>query len=149
MATGRRNTTQRRAIFSAFERHDRPLSPQEVLAAAQEQVPTLGIATVYRTLKLMVDDGALVQVEIAGEPPRYELAGKRHHHHFHCQSCGRLFEVEGCLEAFRQLTPPGFELSGHDLMLSGRCRQCVAAGRRPRDPGATGVELPADRDARS
>ena len=121
-----RNTAQRRAIIAAFEQANRPLSPHEALAAAQRENAGLGIATVYRTIKLLVADGRLVPVELPGEPPRYELAGKHHHHHFHCRTCGRLYEVEGCLDAIRKLTPAGFELEGHDTLLFGRCAHCVA-----------------------
>lgn len=117
--------------MAAFEATDRPLSPEEVLTKARQQVETLGIATVYRTLKLLVEEQWLVPVELPGEAARYERAGKHHHHHFHCRQCGRLFEVEGCLEAFRTLTPAGFELEGHDMLLFGRCADCIRTKPSP------------------
>ena len=49
-----RSTRQRTAIRDALEAAQRPLLPQEVLDAAQAQVPSLGIATVYRNLKQLV-----------------------------------------------------------------------------------------------
>lgn len=124
-----RKTSQREAITGAFTETERPLSPQEVLDAAQGEVPGMGIATVYRNIKRLTAEGWLVPVEIAGEPTRYERAGKRHHHHFHCQVCDRVFEVHGCVDTIRQLTPRGFELLGHDLVLMGRCAECVKQGR--------------------
>ena len=59
-----RNTRQRQAIRRIFEEVDRPLSPQEVLPAAQSYVPGLGIATVYRNLKALVTDGWLESVAL-------------------------------------------------------------------------------------
>src|SRR5690606_18565847 len=53
----RRDTAQRRALRAAFERADRPLSPAELLAAAQSDVPGLGLATVYRTVRALLDEG--------------------------------------------------------------------------------------------
>ena len=70
-----RSTTQRAAIRAAFAATDRPLSPQEVLAAARAQVPTLGPATVYRTLNALAAAGTLIPVTFPGEPARYEVAG--------------------------------------------------------------------------
>ena len=88
--------------------------------------PGLGIATVYRTLKALVEEGALTQVELPGEPPRYETHGKRHHHHFHCRACDRVYELEGCPEGLRSLTPAGFSLESHEVVLYGRCAACSA-----------------------
>ncbi|HYU33631.1 MAG TPA: transcriptional repressor [Thermoanaerobaculia bacterium] len=120
-----RDTQQRRAIRSAIERADRPLSPREVLDQAEPQSPGLGIATVYRTLKSGVEGGWLQAVELPGEAPRYEPTGKEHHHHFHCRSCDRVYEIEGCPDDLRHLTPPGFALEAHEIVLYGRCAECA------------------------
>ena len=115
-----RDTRQRRAIRRVFETSGRPLSTREVLAAAHRQAPTLGLATVYRNLKALVDDGLLVAVDVPGEPARYEPAGKRHHHHFRCRRCDRLFELGGCRKPVPR-APKGFVVESHELLLYGRC----------------------------
>lgn len=120
-----RKTNQREAIVRAFENSEGPLSPQEVLDAARKVVPTLGIATVYRNIKLLIENKAIVPVQIPGEPPRYEVAGKDHHHHFHCRQCDRVFEVHGCDGLVLSLTPEGFLLEAHDLTLMGLCAECA------------------------
>jgi Fur family transcriptional regulator, ferric uptake regulator len=122
----KRDTQQRRAIDRAIGESGRPLSPREVLDAARAHCPGLGIATVYRTLKALVEEGALAQVELPGEPPRYEATGKRHHHHFHCRACDRVYELDGCPEGLRNLTPAGFALESHEVVLYGRCAECAA-----------------------
>lgn len=122
----KRDTQQRRAIRAAIDDANRPLSPREVLESARRGSPGLGIATVYRTLKTWVEEGGLTQVDLPGEPPRYETTGKQHHHHFHCRRCGRLFELEGCPEDLQRLTPRGFALEAHEVVLYGRCAECTA-----------------------
>src|SRR3954463_2966243 len=102
MATSRQ-TRQRQAIRDAIGDAGNPLSPREILEHAQSRVTGIGMATVYRTLKLLADAGVVQAVEIPGEPARYELAGKDHHHHFYCNSCGKVFEVEGCVGDFSSL----------------------------------------------
>ncbi|RMH15389.1 MAG: transcriptional repressor [Acidobacteria bacterium] len=124
----RRKTQQRAAIHKAIERADRPVGPQEILSAAQADVPALGIATVYRNLRRLVADGILRVVELPGAPSRYELAGKEHHHHFHCRACDRVFEVDDCPGSIADLTPTGFRLEAHDITLYGRCRDCAGEG---------------------
>ena len=54
-----RNTRQRTAIRDAIALANRPLLAQEVLDAAQNQVPGLGIATVYRNIKSLVEEDVL------------------------------------------------------------------------------------------
>ncbi|MBM4188785.1 MAG: transcriptional repressor [Gemmatimonadetes bacterium] len=121
-----RNTRQRAAIRAAFSRARRPLGPTEVLELARQDVDGLGIATVYRTIKSLVDDGWLTAVGLPGEPDRYEPAGLAHHHHFRCKSCDRVFDLEGCVEGLKKLVPKSFQLEGHELILVGRCKQCAA-----------------------
>lgn len=121
-----RNTRQRAIIREVLEKADRPLGAQEVLTEAQEQMEGLGIATVYRTIKGLMEEGWLVPVELPGEPPRYELAGKDHHHHFHCKDCGKMYELEGCVENLKKLIPKGFRITGHEVLLYGACAQCCS-----------------------
>ena len=121
-----RDTQQRRAIRAAFEEAARPLSPQEVLDIAKRRSPGLGIATVYRTIKSLAEIGLLTQVDLPGETPRFETTGKTHHHHFHCRQCDRVYELEGCPEGLARMTPVGFALEAHEVVLYGRCASCAA-----------------------
>jgi Fur family ferric uptake transcriptional regulator len=122
-----RSTRQREVIRDVFRTSDRPLSTQEVLHAAQVHKPGLGIATVYRTIKLLSAAGWIDTVRLPGLPPRYELAGRPHHHHFYCNHCGRAFEVPGSQPLLDALVPSGFVLEHHDLVLYGRCATCALA----------------------
>lgn len=120
-----RRTRQREAIWLTFERAARPLGPQEVLEMARSDVPGLGIATVYRNIKSLVAEGGLRSVELPGAPDRYEVAGKDHHHHFHCRTCDGVFEVETCQGDFDAITPQGFRLEDHEITLYGVCGACM------------------------
>jgi Fur family ferric uptake transcriptional regulator len=119
-----RTTAQRTAIRETIDHADRPLSPQEVLDLASAELPALGIATVYRALKTGVEEGWLTPVDLPNGPTRYEPAGKKHHHHFECTQCSAVFDVEGCPGRLAPLVPPGAELTGHEIILYGRCADC-------------------------
>ncbi len=112
------------AIRQAIEAAHGPLSPAEILKAARKRVAGLGLATVYRTLASMTKAGEIVEVAVAGEPPRFESAGREHHHHFHCRKCARLFEVHACAADLARMTPAGFRLEGHEITLAGLCAAC-------------------------
>ncbi|HMF78242.1 MAG TPA: transcriptional repressor [Bryobacteraceae bacterium] len=125
----RRSTRQKSAIRSAFERTGRPLSAQQVLELAQKEVDGVGIATVYRNIKALLEEGWLSLVELPGSAPVYERAGKRHHHHFQCDHCHRVFELEGCLPSVNKLAGPKFQVRSHEIVLYGLCGDCKR--RRP------------------
>jgi Fur family ferric uptake transcriptional regulator len=125
-----RQTRQRQAIRRAVEDAGAPVSPKEIHELSQRSVAGIGMATIYRAIKTMLDAGELVQVDVPGEAPRYEAAGKSHHHHFHCRKCQRMFELEGCPGDFSRLIPRGFTLEDHNLLLSGVCAGCGRDGAR-------------------
>lgn len=122
-----RQTPQRIAIESEFASAGRPLGPQEILDAARRHVPSLNLATVYRTLNRMVEDRTIRPVQLPGAPPRYELrlVADRHHHHFRCEKCDSLFDLQGCVQGLKKLLPRGFLMKRHDIILYGLCRSCA------------------------
>lgn len=129
-----RRTQQRDSIRRALEDAGRPLSPAEILEFARAGTPSLGIATVYRTIKGLVEQGWAVSVDLPGEPPRFELAGKHHHHHFICRRCDRTFELDGCTGVLPRL-PRGFAVESHEIFLYGSCAECSKAERARRAAG--------------
>ena len=107
------------------------MSPQEVLDSARRAVPRLGLATVYRNLKLLLAEGAIDAIALSGEAPRYEAAQSTHHHHFQCTTCRRVFDMKGCPGDLRRLAPRGFEVAYHELTLYGSCSDCRPHAARP------------------
>ena len=123
----KRRTIQRRAIFESLSMATGPLTPQEVLEHAQKTQPNLGLATVYRTLKLLEQEGKIVTVHIPGESARFELARSDHHHHFCCEACETVYDLKvNCPVA--HLTdnplPGGFAVTDHALTFYGLCPTC-------------------------
>lgn len=124
-----RSTRQKSAIRSAFEGVDRPLSPQQVLQLAQTEVGGLGIATVYRNIKALLEVGWLSAVELPGGAVVYERSGKGHHHHFQCDNCNQVFELSGCVPEVNRLAGPKFQVRAHEIVLYGLCMDCKRADR--------------------
>jgi Fur family ferric uptake transcriptional regulator len=120
-----RNTRQRAAIREALELAQRPLLPQEVLDLAQQGVPGVSMATVYRNLKSLVEEGQARAVNLPGESTRFERAHSHHHHHFQCRACLAVYDIHGCPGELAHLAPKGFVVQDHDLTLYGYCVQCA------------------------
>jgi Fur family transcriptional regulator, ferric uptake regulator len=120
-----RRTAQRTVIAGVIGEAGGPLSVAEILDRAREQLPGLGIATVYRTVRMLEDAGELKTVSLPGEDDRYEPRDRGQHHHFRCRGCGRVFDVPGCALAPRLSLPAGFVVESHEITLYGKCAACA------------------------
>ena len=90
----RLNTTaQREAIVEQFLRTRDHISIDELLSKVRKRHPRVGYATVYRTLKLLVDSGLAIERQFGDGQARYEVVGD-HHDHLICVKCGLILEFE-------------------------------------------------------
>ena len=121
-----RRTKQKEHIRSALDSLRRPLSPAEIFEFARSSCPTISIATVYREIARLLEQGEVAKVSLPGAADRYETkeCASHHHHHFHCDDCGRVFDIEGCSEERHMHLPAGFEVARHEVTYYGNCRDC-------------------------
>ncbi len=122
-----RKTRQRSAVMRVLEGAQGPLSIEELHRLARDWEPLLGLTTVYRHLKNLIQDGEVSEVHLPDQATRVELTRKRHHHHFYCNSCHRVFDVEGTCPAAAldgATLPSGFSVARHELTLYGLCSSC-------------------------
>ena len=122
-----RSTRQRDVIARVLARAPGPLTVAEVHAQAGQELggAGLGIATVYRTLRLLTEQGQIHPVVLGGDT-LYEASGRGHHHHFSCSGCGRVFAFSPCPLSLPSgsLYPGGFLVESHEVTLYGRCPEC-------------------------
>lgn len=125
---GQRQTRQRDAILEVLQEAAGPLTVEEVLERGQVRVQRLGIATVYRTLKLLLDAGSIQAVTLPTGETRYETTTRGHHHHFQCLVCDVVFDFDACpVRILHEGTlPAGFVVEDHDVTLYGTCPDCTA-----------------------
>jgi Fur family ferric uptake transcriptional regulator len=121
----KRKTVQRDAIKEAFLMESRPLRVDEVLQIGRKTVESLNQATVYRNLKTLVESRWLKIIHHPELGVFYERAGKKHHHHFHCHACDRLFDVPGCALQNKSPALPGFVAERHEVFFFGICPSCA------------------------
>ena len=88
-AAGKRVTAQRRLVLDILAAADRHLDASEVYDRAHDRDSRLSLATVYRTLKTLVESGLVRQLHLAGERHYYELDRQDRHAHLVCAACGR------------------------------------------------------------
>lgn len=126
--TAVRQTRQRDAIMRVIAEASGPLSVPEIHQRALETHQGLGIATVYRTLKLLQESAQIQPVILPSGESRFEPSGHGHHEHFQCRRCGEVFDIHACpLDLpHGQKLPGGFIVEDHELTLYGTCPTCAA-----------------------
>lgn len=125
---GLRLTPQRMAIVREVLTHNHPTAT-EVFEAVQDQFPTMGLATVYATLNVMVERGLLRPLAFA-DAIRFDT-NLAPHANLICTQCGQIADFEGCDDILRLLmdrthTAAGFVLEEQRVDLYGRCASCKA-----------------------
>ena len=136
-----KSTRQRDTIADVFFAAGVHLNLDEVLQRAQEQMPGLGYATVYRTMKLLVAAGVAEERHFGEGQTLYELADDvdDHHDHLICRTCGHIFEFEDPeIEARQALVANrhGLRIVAHRLDLWGECEAPVECAYRKSRQGA-------------
>jgi Fur family ferric uptake transcriptional regulator len=134
---GLKTTQQREAIVDAFLRTSGHVALEDLLSSARRKHPSVGLATVYRTVKLLEEAGIAAARHFGPGQTLYEVAeGRAHHDHLICENCGFITEFESeeieTLQnaAARRL---GFNVLRHRHELFGLCEKArgIPDGRCP------------------
>ena len=129
---GRRLTPQRKKVLELFVSIGSGihLSAEEVHHQLVERNAKVSLATVYRTLRLLVEMGLLHELELSEGGHRFELASNENpdHHHLVCVRCGRTeeFESDQVLQAGKLAADRiGFKLIESTLNVRAICPNCM------------------------
>lgn len=122
---GLKMTRQRLLIVEEFFKEGAHVSADELFRNVQKRDSRIGLASVYRTLKSLVDSGLAVERRFLDKSSVFEYNDPTaHHDHLICMRCNQIIEFENAEierlqeQVARQL---GFRLIDHKLELYGVC----------------------------
>jgi Fur family ferric uptake transcriptional regulator len=124
---GVRPTRQRLVVLTELMGERNDVTAQELHERLRARGERLGLATVYRTLGLLADEGVIDALSHHPGELCYRWCGEGHHHHLVCSSCHQVVELEECeLEPWleRIAGEHDFVTTGHRLEVSGLCADC-------------------------
>jgi Fur family ferric uptake transcriptional regulator len=130
LRTRKRNTWQRQAVIEALNDSNEFRSAQKIHMDMVEKGEKVGLATVYRNLRSLAQDGAIDMLMAPDGESLYRRCDlDTHHHHLVCRRCLRSIEVTGSEmeELLNTLVEKhGFADLEHSLEIFGICPQCQA-----------------------
>ena len=124
-----RMTRQRATIAELLDATEDFRSAQQLHEMLRARGETTGLATVYRTLQAMADNGQVDVLRTAdGENVYRRCQRTEHHHHLVCRLCGATIEIDGpTVESWATLvgSTHGFTDIEHTIELFGTCGDCA------------------------
>jgi len=126
---GYRRGGARTALLDLLEQQGCARTVLEIEDELRARDRTVGRASIYRVLDELEQLRLVQRIEVGQGIARYErLAPEHHHHHLVCAECGAVvpFTDDGLERAIERLSSAaGFEVTGHDVVLHGRCPACA------------------------
>lgn len=133
---GLKVTNQRLLVLQVLAEHrDQHMTAEDIFELVKEDYPEIGLATIYRTVQLllemqlvdriMLDDGC-VRYEI-GDSVTGESGSHHHHHHLICRACGNVLAFrDDLLDALEEHIGReiGFHVMDHEVKFYGICKDC-------------------------
>lgn len=120
-----RNSKQRTAVYEELHsRRDHPTA-EEIYLSLKKTNPSISLATVYRNLKQLIEDGKVISVQ--GPREEHYDAFVHQHYHFVCSKCGRVYDFE--IPAISEIDKLAKEYENGDvtsytLLFNGVCNSC-------------------------
>ena len=125
---GHKLTNARLTVLNVLENNDGHLTSAEVLEQVDQIDPSIGRASVFRTLDLLTNLSIIRPTYMnSSMTPTYVLMPDGHHHHIVCTNCNRIIEFENCgLGAIAAELEERLhvKLTGHLLEFYGLCDKC-------------------------
>ena len=122
-------TKQRELILKFLYENVGHFTPEDIYMLIKKEYPdvNIGIATVYRTLTLLENEGIASSISFGAQGKKYELGLKNHHDHLICTSCGEIIEFfDETIEAQQELIAKKFNflMTDHTMKIIGLCEKC-------------------------
>ena len=130
--SARRLTPQRRRILEVLFASHEHLDVEQIRGRAAGAGERVSYATVYRTMRMLVDSGLIKERHFDDGTARYEYVKEgEHHDHLICARCGEVIEFnDDTIEARQEVVASqyGYRMTGHKHEIYGICAACERRG---------------------
>lgn len=120
-------TPARLGVLAALEKADAPLDVSSILTYLNAHHIEADKVTVFRIIHALTDKSIVNPIQFNEGKFRYEYAAKPAHHHFICDNCGKVIDIEGCFIQTMEkdiAQKKGVLVKRHSLEFFGLCADC-------------------------
>lgn len=123
MVNNTRHSKQREAVLALLRSTKTHPTAEWLYSRLKDEFPGLGLATVYRNLRLFEQQGLLQRIDVGDGFDHFD-ADTRNHYHFFCTECRNVIDIDmPCIE-FENELPGGLVAKRHQLVFFGECNMC-------------------------
>jgi Fur family transcriptional regulator, peroxide stress response regulator len=124
----------RDAILALLRRNPTHPTVDWIHQELRKREPRVSLATVYRTLRVLVAEGVLCELPFGAGQSRFGLVKDQNHYHFICDSCGHIHDLPGPRRAGLEAAvakATGNRVIRHTTEFFGTCKTCLAHSASP------------------
>ena len=128
----RKKTKQKSAILRSLWGTNSHPTADWIYNEVRKEIPNVSLGTVYRNLRLLKNEGEILELEFAGHLSRYD-GNTTPHYHFRCVKCGRVIDLDNSVnETLNTSTSKktGLQILYHIIEFRGHCRDCAELSGR-------------------
>ena len=121
-----KRSKQREAIVRVLKRTSSHPTAEWIYEEVKKEIPNIGLATVYRNLRLLKEAGEVSEMVISSETAHFD-GNTNDHYHFRCDRCGRILDLDEPIDTeieARISRRTGLKVTHHHLELGGLCLDC-------------------------
>jgi Fur family transcriptional regulator, ferric uptake regulator len=123
----RRMTKQRKVILEELKKVTSHPTADQLHQMVRKRLPQISIATVYRNLEILSEEGLVLKMDVAGTQRRFD-GTPENHYHIRCSMCGKVDDVHIGLVASLEETAgksSGYRVLSHTVEFTGICPECA------------------------
>lgn len=129
----KRYSKQREIILNVLKSKKNHPTAQMLYEDVKKQLPQIGIATVYRNIADLVEEGIVTKIKTKNDGPDRFDANIEPHYHFECLECKKIYDIYPELGKYNELSDNiktmirkiGAEVTDTDIMIRGICKKCI------------------------
>lgn len=119
-----RHSTQREVIYETLKNTTSHPDVDAIYKEVKRRLPDIGVATVYRNLKMLVAAGKVNTLETTRNCIHYD-ADVSNHSHFICSECGKITDVFIKSDLTEELEKSGYRVEREKFVFYGICPECI------------------------
>lgn len=121
-----KKSRQREAILKVLKNTSSHPSAEWIYEQVKKEIPNVGLATIYRNLRLLRESGDVIEMHPLHVTAHYDIR-TLDHYHFYCDRCGKVIDIDEPVDVsleIRIAEKTGLQINHHNLVFSGLCLDC-------------------------